>query len=50
MKATHYIAQYQRIANDRTLRLEVFYKDYDNLVKTKFENNRELASGNAGFG
>lgn len=34
MKATHYIASYQRVAGDYTLRVEAFYKKYHNLVKT----------------
>lgn len=49
-KATHYIAQYQRAANDRTLRMEVFYKKYDQLLKTTFQNNREQATGSFGNG
>lgn len=49
-KATHYIAQYQRSANDRTLRTEVFYKKYDNLLKTGFQDYREQATGSFGFG
>ncbi|MBC8487116.1 MAG: TonB-dependent receptor [Bacteroidetes bacterium] len=32
-KATHYILNYQIIKNNRTFRIEVFYKDYKNLVK-----------------
>ncbi len=31
-KATHYVVNYQRIANDRVLRLEAFYKKYQNLM------------------
>ncbi len=41
-KATHYILQFQRSENNRTLRFEGFYKDYDQLVKTQtsqFENS-----------
>ena len=34
MKATHYIASIQRVANNYTLRIEAFYKKYHNLVKT----------------
>jgi hypothetical protein len=49
-KATHYILQYQHAANDRTLRTEVFYKEYDNLLKTGMNNRREQASGSTGFG
>lgn len=33
-KATHYIFQIQRSEENRTLRMEAFYKDYKNLVKT----------------
>ncbi|WP_082886609.1 TonB-dependent receptor [Flavisolibacter tropicus] len=49
-KATHYIAQYQKIASDRTLRAEVFYKKYDNLIKTDYRNNREVAINSKGYG
>lgn len=31
-KATHYIANYQYITNDRTFRIEGYYKTYDQLV------------------
>ena len=50
MKATHYIAQYQNVANRQTFRVEVFYKKYDNLVKTGAVNFRESAINNKGFG
>ncbi len=33
-KSTHYIANYQKTSNDRIFRAEIFYKEYDNLVKT----------------
>ena len=33
-KAAHYIANYQKVTNEHTLRFEVFYKKYDDLVKT----------------
>ncbi|HYH16468.1 MAG TPA: TonB-dependent receptor, partial [Flavisolibacter sp.] len=49
-KATHYIAQYQKMENDRTLRAEVFYKKYDNLIKTGYQDNREIAINNKGYG
>lgn len=49
-RATHYIAQYQRMANDRTLRTEVFYKKYHNLLKTAVQAGREQAAGSFGFG
>ncbi len=50
MKATHYIAQYQKTTSLTTLRLEVFYKKYDNLVKTKNINGRDVANNNNGYG
>jgi vitamin B12 transporter len=33
-KATHYILTYQKSTNDRIFRTEVFYKKYDDLIKT----------------
>lgn len=50
MKATHYIAQYQKVANGQSFRAEVFYKKYHNLVKTGTVNFREAAINNNGFG
>ncbi len=50
MKATHYILQYQKFANQRSFRAEIFYKKYDNLVKTGPVNFREAAINNKGFG
>ena len=50
MKATHYIAQYQKVGNGQSFRAEVFYKKYDNLVKTGTVNFRESAINNNGFG
>ncbi|HVF81905.1 MAG TPA: TonB-dependent receptor, partial [Flavisolibacter sp.] len=49
-KATHYIAQYQQVTSLTTLRGEVFYKKYDNLLKTGITNNREAAISNKGGG
>lgn len=49
-KATHYIAQYQKQAANQTFRAEVFYKRYQNLLKTGMINNREVAISNGGFG
>jgi hypothetical protein len=31
--ASHYILNYQYISDDRTFRIEVYYKDYENLAK-----------------
>jgi vitamin B12 transporter len=50
MKATHYIAQFQKSINQQTLRAEVFYKKYDNLVKTGVVGFTEAAINNNGFG
>jgi hypothetical protein len=50
MRADHYIAQYQKVANERSLRIELFYKKYHNLVKTGLVNFREPAINNKGFG
>jgi len=50
MKATHYIAQYQKVANQQTFRAEVFYKKYDHLVKTSQYLGGETAINNNGYG
>jgi vitamin B12 transporter len=50
MKATHYIAQYQKVANGQSFRTEIFYKKYDNLVKTNGATGIETAVNNDGFG
>lgn len=51
MKATHYVAQYMKITSLRTFRTEVFYKKYDDLIKTGFANGRDgVALNNNGFG
>lgn len=43
-KATHYIINYQKTANDRIFRVEGFYKKYSDLVKSY------PAYNNSGFG
>ena len=50
MKATHYIAQYQKVINQQSFRVEIFYKKYDNLVKTGNTGFTEGAINNKGFG
>ena len=50
MKATHYIVQYQKVANGQSFRAEIFYKKYANLVKTGAVNFRDGAINNKGFG
>ncbi len=49
-KAAHYIVQYQKISKDYTFRTEVFYKKYDDLIKTGGGNGRLSALNNDGFG
>jgi len=50
-KASHYIVQYQKTADQRTFRTEMFYKKYDALYKTSPNNNGvEVASSNNGNG
>lgn len=44
IKATHYILNYQKITNERIFRTEVFYKKYQDLIKTY------PAYNNSGFG
>ena len=50
MKATHYIAQFQKVANQQSFRAEIFYKKYHNLVKTGMTGYTEAAINNNGFG
>jgi hypothetical protein len=47
-KAQHFIANYQVINNDRTFRIEAYYKKYDALVK--FDNGDATRPLNAGNG
>jgi vitamin B12 transporter len=50
-QATHYIAQYQKITNERTFRTEIFYKKYKDLFKTGLNGyNNFTAINNDGFG
>ncbi|MBC7946689.1 MAG: TonB-dependent receptor [Chitinophagaceae bacterium] len=50
MKATHYIAQYQKVINQQSFRAEIFYKKYNNLVKTGSSTGQEIAISNNGYG
>lgn len=50
MRATHYIAQYQRVANQQSFRAEVFYKKYHHLVKTADSQGGQTAMNNDGYG
>ncbi|HQU56388.1 MAG TPA: TonB-dependent receptor, partial [Chitinophagaceae bacterium] len=50
MKATHYILQFQKVANQQSFRVEMFYKKYQHLVKTDATQNTQFAINNNGFG
>jgi len=51
MKATHYVAQYMKVSSARTFRTEIFYKKYNDLVKTGMVNGREgIAVNKNGYG
>jgi hypothetical protein len=45
-KATHYILNYQRVTDSRTLRAEIYYKSYDNLSRV-FPDTSNNGSGYA---
>lgn len=49
-KATHYIAQYQKVTSLVTFRAELFYKKYEDLLKTTMVNNQQVAKSNSGYG
>lgn len=49
-KATHYIANYQKVSRDYTFRLEAFYKKYNELVKTYANGSAIDSFSNGGFG
>ncbi|SFI28751.1 TonB-dependent receptor [Halpernia frigidisoli] len=49
-KADHYIFQIQRNTEGRNLRLEAFYKKYDQLIKTNGNQNFSTAINNQGNG
>ena len=51
-KATHYILNYQYANSKQTFRAELYYKDYDNLVKYDTENaffNSNYNNNGSGF-
>lgn len=50
MRADHYILQYQKVLNMQSLRAELFYKKYHNLVKTDIVGFTEAAVNNNGYG
>ncbi|MDO5616556.1 MAG: carboxypeptidase-like regulatory domain-containing protein [Cruoricaptor ignavus] len=49
-RAEHYIFQIQRAISGRNLRLEIYYKNYENLIKTTENKSRQIAENNNGNG
>ena len=50
-QANHYILNYQYVKDDRTFRVEAYYKDYQHLVRYTTENTPDpLAYNNQGHG
>lgn len=49
-RAYHYIFQVQRAADGRSLRLETYYKKYQDLIKTTTDFYRPIAVNNNGSG
>ena len=49
-RADHYIFQVQRAADGRSLRLETYYKKYQDLIKTTTDFYRPIALNNNGTG
>jgi CarboxypepD_reg-like domain len=49
-KATHYIANYQKVSREYTFRVEAFYKKYEELVKTYVRGNVIDSFSNGGYG
>jgi hypothetical protein len=50
-QANHYIINYQYVKNDRTFRIEAYYKDYLHLIRYTVENTPDpLAYNNQGHG
>jgi hypothetical protein len=48
-KAQHYILSYQWMPNDRTFRVETYYKKYDNLVKYLSADGLNLDNSGNGY-
>ena len=49
-KATHYIINYQKMSKDRTFRIEAYYKQYQDLIKTVPVNYFYSVYNNTGTG
>ena len=50
MRADHYILQWQKVASGRSLRVEAFYKKYQQLQKTGVTGFTETVINNNGYG
>lgn len=50
LKATHYILNFQRVSHDYTVRIEGFYKKYENLIKTVPRRYFTDSLNNNGYG
>lgn len=48
-KAEHFILNYQVINNDRTFRIETYYKKYDNLIRFDDFNSQVLDNSGKGY-
>ncbi len=48
-KADHYILNYQRVTNNRTFRIETYYKKYNDLVKFRNGDEADLTNNGTGF-
>ena len=49
-KATHYIMNYQKIYNQRTFRIEAYYKKYEDLIKQVPVSYNYFSYNNSGNG
>ncbi|MGZ8557987.1 MAG: TonB-dependent receptor plug domain-containing protein, partial [Chitinophagaceae bacterium] len=48
-KATHYLLNYQRMADGQTIRLELFHKEYQQLVTFNAGNSFDLRNEGSGY-
>jgi hypothetical protein len=48
-QADHYILNYQRVTNNKTFRVETYYKKYNSLVKYNNGNANDLTNNGDGF-
>lgn len=48
-QADHYILNFQRVTNNKTFRIEAYYKKYNNLVKFNNGNATDLTNNGEGY-